>query len=403
MTVEPKNNNLQTEERRIPGRGRRVSDKYNQVILDNIPVSIITIDKDGNITSTNKFFKNFSGKNNHSEHNVFKDEFFIRENLVDDYKKLLTNGTIIKKDHCYERTSDGKEEYLNILAVPIKNTEGNIIGAVSMASDNTEAVVYKNELLKLNEDLEEKVKQRTEALDNVNKELSKVLELKSIFMADISHEFRTSLTIMQCSLELISKSGDIKKENLDLYNNIVTEIKRVATMLTDLSLLTKSDSLDSRSHHKEVDLDIIASSICKEMSIIADEKEIKIEYKKSSSPVSIVADKDEIEKLLMNLIRNAIKYNKKGGWIKVSTELKNERALLKVQDSGIGIPEKELPNIFERFYRVDKSRTRKEGGSGLGLAICKHIVENHGGKITVESKVGEGSIFTVILPHNLTK
>jgi two-component system phosphate regulon sensor histidine kinase PhoR len=112
-----------------------------------------------------------------------------------------------------------------------------------------------------------------------------------------------------------------------------------------------------------------------------------------------MADENQLEKLLMNLVKNAILYNKDKGWIKVWAEEADDEVLLKVQDGGIGIPKEHLKNIFERFYRVDKARTRNEGGSGLGLAICKMIAEKHGGMIEVKSTVGRGSLFTVHLPR----
>lgn len=135
------------------------------------------------------------------------------------------------------------------------------------------------------------------------------------------------------------------------------------------------------------------------MEILAKEKNIKIEIN-SSDGVNVMIDENKFLKLLLNLISNAIKYGKNNGWVRLSVENKVEEIKVIIADNGIGIPEDELPFIFERFYRVNKVRTREKiGGSGLGLAICKSIVEAHGGSIDVQSKIGEGSQFIIRLPN----
>ena len=378
---------------------------FNKIVLDNIPVSVITIDKKGYITSVNKYFEKYSRIKDFHNHNIFKDKFFLEDHLADDYRKMLVDGNVVRRDNFYEKDSDGvgKDKYFRIIAVPFRDETGEIVGAVSLASDNTNAVVAKNKLLELNAVLEDKVKERTENLDRANKDLNKVLELKSIFMADVSHEFRTSLTIIQCSLELLNKSCEVEKEESELFQNITTEIARISTMLSSLSLLTKTDSQNLRLPFKKIDLNKAISLICKELRVVADEKGVKIEHKDESSVVEIMGVKEDIEKLLLNLIRNAISYNKQNGWIKVWTEKVKDGVYLKVEDGGIGISETEFSNIFERFYRVDKSRMRNKADSGLGLAICKHVAEIHGGHISVSSKLGQGSLFTVYLPYNHQK
>ena len=123
------------------------SDTLNRIIMDNAPVSIITIDTDGNITSVNKYFENFSKTKKYASCNIFKDEFFIRGKLVDDYRKLLTNGTPVRRENCYEKNGQGEDKYLKIIAVPLRDSKGKINGALSMAIDNTEATMMQNHLL----------------------------------------------------------------------------------------------------------------------------------------------------------------------------------------------------------------------------------------------------------------
>ena len=119
--------------------------------------------------------------------------------------------------------------------------------------------------------------------------------------------------------------------------------------------------------------------------------------------LTIMGDEAKVEKLLLNIARNAIKYNKKGGWVKIWTEKNNNGVNIYVEDNGIGIPKQDLPYIFERFYRVDKARSRGEGGTGLGLSIAKWIAEAHQGKISAESTMGKGSKFIIHLPNDYKK
>ncbi len=392
--------NKKSDEKRDFHQGRRVEDIFLEIILDNIPVSIVTMDREGYILFANKYFKKFHKIKDCKGHNLYTDKFFMKENLVEGFKKLFAEGGILRKDNYHEVDNKGIDKYFKLLAVPFKNTSGEVVGIISLATDDTEAVMFKNKLIDFNNNLEKTIKARTEELDRANEELSKSIELKSTFLADISHEFRTSLTIMQCSLELVSKSLNIKGGNIELFNNIVTEIDRVSTMLTGLIELNKNDSFSVKLNSEKININSLISSVCKVLKVVADEKNVKIENVNKSTKLEIFAVKENIEKLLLNLIRNAIKYNKNNGWIKVWAEDIKKGICIKVADSGIGIPKDEIPLIFERFYRVDKARTRNGMDSGLGLAICKHIVEIHGGNISVESELGKGSAFSVCLPYN---
>lgn len=372
--------------------------EINSRILDNAPLSIITINKYGDITSANKYFENFSKTDKSHTHNIFQSAFFERENLLADYRKLLLDGTIVRRENCYEKNSRGEDKYLKIIAVPLKDHNGQIEGALSMAVDNTETVLYKNKLMELNVGLEQKISQRTLELNAANQELAKVLKIKTSFMADVSHEMRTSLTIIQGNLELMNLVSSIKTECAESNEQIYNEIKRMSTMLTDLTTLSNSDETAVNLSREKVDLNKLIATVCKSLNVVAADKNIVIEHMHSEQLVEITADEIKLEKLLSNLVRNAIKYNYEYGRIKVWLDMSGKEARLNVEDGGLGIPKESLPFIFERFYRVDKARSRNYGGSGLGLAICKWIAEIHGGKIEVKSNIGQGSLFTVRLP-----
>lgn len=390
----------------VPGADCQVAEdersrlsELNSKILNNAPISIITVDKAGNITSANKYFENFSKSKEYRNHNIFASEFFIREGLVEDYRKLLAYGTVVRRENCYEKNSRGEDKYLKIIAVPLKDQHGEIEGALSMAIDNTEAVLFKNRLEELNGGLERMIGQRTAELHEANRELAKVLELKSTFMADVSHELRTSLTIIQGNLELMTLRSPVPVSNQESYGQIFNEIKRMSSMLADLTSLTTAESSSQKLNYETIDLNRLISAVCKSLGVMADDRGIRLEQRNGAGTIVMQADGDKLEKLLSNLVRNAIKYNKENGWINVWAEVADNGVSLYVEDGGIGIAEEYLPFIFERFYRVDKARSRNEGGSGLGLAICKWIAEIHGGKIEVRSQEGRGTTFAVRLPR----
>lgn len=372
-------------------------DALNKSIMDYAPMSIITINKDGFITSANKYFKTISKTKKFKNHNVFASEFFIRENLVPDYKSLLTDGKIIRREHCHEVNSKGEDKYLKIIATPIYDTNGNIDGALSMALDNTEEVISKDNLIDLNNNLELTIRQRTEELKKTNEELTKALKIKAAFAADVSHEMRTSLAIIQGNLELLARTKAISEAGAESSVQIFQEINRMSEMLSNLTSLNNADAVQ-KLNLTRFNFNELINSVCSALKVVALEKNIQINYTAPNEAIEILADRARLEELLLNLIRNAIKYNKINGWIKISAKRSGRKLCIKIEDSGFGIAKKHLPYVFERFYRIDSARTRNSGGSGLGLAICKWIAEIHGGTISVESTIGLGSTFTICLP-----
>jgi PAS domain S-box-containing protein len=391
-----------TTEMRAEEEFRNLSE-FNQSILDNIPVSIITINKKGEVTSTNKFFFELTGSKEFTGGNIYNNDFFRRENLIKRYRKLFQTGKIFYKPNCKTSDNKGNVKYLNIIAAPLRNKIGKITGAVSMAIDNTETVLNKKEIENLNKGLEKKIEERTRQLDRTNKKLHKTLDLKSKFIADTSHELRTPLTIIQGNLDLLNKEyGKDNKEILTSVERMKKEIKLMSEILSDLSLLSSDKTNIMKMGYEKIELSNLISILCKSLKILADKKKIKIKYYRSVKTI-IMGDESNIEKLLINILRNAIKYGKNNGQIKIKIKKLKEKVIISISDNGIGIPKKDLPNIFGRFYRVSKSRSRNEGGTGLGLAIAKWIVEGHKGYIEVESKLNKGSIFHINLPYDYRK
>ncbi|MCK5537048.1 MAG: ATP-binding protein, partial [Bacteroidales bacterium] len=213
------------------------------------------------------------------------------------------------------------------------------------------------------------------------------------------HELRTPLTIMKGNLDLLFIEGKkINDDLLDLCRDIEDEIERMSRIISDLTMLTNADSEMEKLCYEKIDIGKLIKSMVKSLSIIAKEKNISLKFGPYFGNIVLLGDESKLEKAVMNLVRNAIKYTDENGWIKISMNKDAENVFIKIKDNGIGIPEKDLPNIFERFYRVDKARSRMEGGTGLGLSICKWMVEAHNGEILVKSKEGVGSEFLVRLP-----
>jgi len=394
-----------TERKQAEEEIRRLNE-FNKRILDNAPVSIMTLDKEGNIISVNSFIKEIAGHRDYVGRNIYTIPFINREGLVNEYKNLLKRGVAFHKDNCiyYGKSHNKTIKYLNIIAVPLLNNKKQIVGAISMALDNTEAILTKQKIEELNKDLEKKVIQRTWQLDAVNKELSKVLELKSKFISDASHELRTPLTVVRGNLDLaVREIKNTNKKVPETFSLINKEIEQMTSVLTDLTILTNADSQSENIAHEKINLKQLVNAVVQSLKVLANERHIKIKYKKGLKRLEIMGDEAKIEKLLLNIVRNAIKYNKKSGWIKIWLEKGDNEARIAVEDSGIGIPRQDLPYIFERFYRADKARSGSEGGTGLGLSICKWIIEAHGGYINVESKLAKGSKFVIHLPHDFKK
>lgn len=217
------------------------------------------------------------------------------------------------------------------------------------------------------------------------------------FSSDASHELRTPLTVLKGQSELLLSKTRSPEEYQEVLSSNLEEINYMSRILDDLFILSKADESNLPWEFKSVNLAQIIEEICRHGEILADEKNIKIVIA-YLEPVHVKGDAHRLRQLVWNLLHNAIKYTPEGGEIKIALQELPDYGYLTLQDSGLGIPEEDLPLIFNRFYRVDKARSRGEGGSGLGLSICKSIVEWHHGEIDLESEVGVGTRFKVKIP-----
>jgi signal transduction histidine kinase len=215
-------------------------------------------------------------------------------------------------------------------------------------------------------------------------------------MADIAHELRTPLTVVQGNLEaLMDGVYDLTPENVAAIHKQTVVLTRLVGDLRDLAL---AEAGQLRLELKVLSLSDVIAQVGEGLEVQAREKDVTLKFEVAAGLPNIQADEQRITQVLFNLISNALRHTPAGGTITVSAEAREDRALVSVRDTGTGIPPEDLPHVFERFYRADRSRARSTGGSGLGLTIAKQIVEAHGGQIWAQSWMGAGSTFAFSLP-----
>jgi two-component system phosphate regulon sensor histidine kinase PhoR len=228
-------------------------------------------------------------------------------------------------------------------------------------------------------------------------ELTRVADMRRDFVANVSHELKTPLAAIRGYAETLRDGAlDEPPTARRFTDRILSQCRRLQELLADLLILSRHEG-DAALEREPVSLDAIARHAVELLTPAAREKRVEIELREEPVP-PVHGDAGNLERLLLNLLDNAIKYNRPDGKITVRVGRCGTEAVLEVIDSGIGIPPESISRIFERFYRVDKGRAREEGGTGLGLAIVKHIAQAHGGQVDVESRIGRGSTFRVRLP-----
>jgi len=216
------------------------------------------------------------------------------------------------------------------------------------------------------------------------------------FTSDASHELRTPLAILMGELEVVLRSPKSSEQYRNILASALEEVTRLSKVVRNLLEISRAESGQVKIEMEPVNVSSLLGDICEDIELLAEEKnqilETKIEH-----GITILGDGVRLHQAFLNILENAVKYTQIGGSILVRLVSESGNAVLRVSDSGIGIPHDDLPHIFDRFYRVDKARSQDIQGNGLGLAIVKWIIEAHHGTITCESVVGKGTIFTVRL------
>ena len=333
--------------------------KQIETILLHMTDGIIAFDTQGNIIHINPAAKSLLVLNEND--NTFEKIF----------KKLDIDINIEKVIYLENWTSSEQRKnvgnkYVNILFAPFQDENDRPAGVITVIQDITEHV----------------------KLDNMRKE----------FVADVSHELKTPITsIMGYSDTLLECEYDEETRNKFL-NVISSEARRMAKLVTDLLTLSRYDNKKVTQEVTSFDLGELVKKCQEKLRFQIEEKEHNVECFVTASVPPVVADKYGIERVVLNILSNAIKYTPDKGTIKVYVGFVYNDAYIKIIDNGIGIPKEDLSRIFERFYRVDKARSRELGGTGLGLSIAKEILNKNKGSIDIKSEVGKGTEVVIRIP-----
>lgn len=219
------------------------------------------------------------------------------------------------------------------------------------------------------------------------------------FVAEVSHELKTPLTTIGAYTETLIENYPMDEEmSLSFLKTVQNETVKMTNLIKDLLILSKFDAQSADIQKEYFELDNLVREIVATFGIEAENKSLTLKYNTVNDIPLVYADRFRIERAIKNIVSNSIKYTPEGGEIRVFAGCLNSEAYIKIEDNGIGIPETDLRHIFERFYRVDKARSREQGGTGLGLSITKEIIQQHGGTVDIESRVGEYTKVTIKIP-----
>jgi two-component system, OmpR family, sensor kinase len=261
--------------------------------------------------------------------------------------------------------------------------------AIKISSSNLDERIdigkRRDELSRLAETFNDMITRLKDAFQRINQ-----------FSIDVSHELKTPLTILKGETEVTLRKDRENEDYRKLLKSHLEEVDRMTRIVDDLLLLSKADSEGIRLNIEDIALRDLVVDICMDMKIFADNKEIELIVSELED-VRLKGDELKLRRMLWNVVQNGIKYTEKGGKVEISSYVNNGYVWIDVKDNGVGISEKDMKYIFDRFYRGDKSR-RRESGSGLGLSISKWIAEAHRGVIEVKSRPLEGSLFSIKLP-----
>jgi two-component system phosphate regulon sensor histidine kinase PhoR len=322
-------------------------------IVSSIQEILLVLDKDGRIKLTNESFKKAL------DNEDVQDKFYWEVMRCPDFSELIKKVTEERKNHIQE----------------IEFRDKHYLCSVTFLSSKEEMVAILYDIT----------------------ELKNLEQMKKDFVANMSHELRTPLTAIKGFVETLEEEEEIK--NAQYLEIIKRHTDRLMNIVNDLLLLSELEQTGSALVIENVNLASLTENILKVFEQGAKEKGIQLKLVAGEDLKTIQADPFKLEQMFINLLDNAIKYTEKGEVSVTLTQI-DSKFVIEIQDSGIGIPSSHLPRIFERFYVVDKSRSKKLGGTGLGLSIVKHIVLLHGGTIDVESSLGIGTKITIVLPNN---
>jgi len=333
--------------------------KQIETILLHMTDGILAFDLEGQVTHKNLAATRLLNLN---DEDTDFEKIFLKFNVDINLEKIIYLEDWTSSD----KRINVNDKFINLLFVPYKDNNQRAAGVIAVIQDITEHV----------------------KLDNMRKE----------FVADVSHELKTPITsIMGYADTLLEGEYDDVTQNKFL-NVIASEARRMAKLVTDLLSLSRYDSNKTKVEKTEFDLGDLVKKCQEKLEIEISKKHHKVENLVTANVPLVYADKSGIERVVLNILTNSIKYTKENGSIKIYVGFVYSDAYVKIIDNGIGIPEDDLSRIFERFYRVDKARSRELGGTGLGLSIAKEILDQNNGSIDIKSEVGKGTEVVIRVP-----
>ena len=290
---------------------------------------------------------------------------YLTKKLVEPIEKLATNIMLVDENNVYEMEVHGvKPEFR------------------ATATDNYDDNVY------------EEIRPFVNTIKEQHVNIINNAQLRQEFTANVSHELKTPLTAISGYAELIGNGMTGKEDTIRFSNEIHSNANRLLSLINDIIKLSELDEADHQMEMERIDLYKLAENCVQMMQVTAEKQGIRLTLQGESAMT--MANKGLMDEVFYNLCSNAIRYNKPGGSVTVTVGTKDERPFLSVADTGIGIPKECQERVFERFYRVDKSRSKSTGGTGLGLAIVKHIVAQHNAALHLDSELGEGTTIEIV-------
>lgn len=237
--------------------------------------------------------------------------------------------------------------------------------------------------------------------ENKIAELQRMADFRKEFIANISHELKTPLFSAQGFVHTLL-DGAVRDKNVrsKFLKKAAKNLDGLDILVQDLLTISQIEIGEIRMHKEYFDMQVLTEEVFDQLDELAEKKDISLKVIPKDEPILVYADYQRMRQVMMNLVNNAIKYNSDKGKVIVRYTINKDTILVEVEDNGEGIPEEDIDRIFERFYRVDKSRSKKKGGTGLGLAIVNHIIKGHNSKISVVSEYGKGSKFYFELPRD---
>lgn len=335
-----------------------------EAVLRNVSTGVMVTDSEGRILLVNPAAESILGVEQDKAEGSRVIEIFYSRDLDIAVSRAASGESV---DEQIELLYP-KKALLHLKSNPVSGSDGSVLATVSAIEDVT-------------------------AFARLN-------QMRQDFVANVSHELRTPVASIRALTESLVAGAWEQKDTAERFlADLDREASRLSQLIEDLLVLSRLESKEAELKIERIELDGLIRECIDAKAKLAKEYEVSVEGPDRETGITVMGDRRLLRTALNNLMDNAIKYNRLGGKVTVGCGKEMDGVAVRVADTGIGIPREELPRIFERFFRVDKARSRETGGTGLGLSIVKHIADLHGGGVSVQSVEGEGSTFVIILPE----